>query len=448
MENKIAFHPKSSAATLPQFDLFSVPPTQIAAEEDIPTRYYPVATITEGGPIEFNVKTPIDEYINFTETYLTLKCVAKLDDALDPAGITGPEWKSVIPANYLMHSLISKIEVILNEKEITQAPQCYQYKAFLECLLSFTQDAKNTFLGVAGWNDKDEQRNARITPAAITETDAHNDWKSRTGREFKLKGRLHLDLSYTGKLMLGPADLKIRLFRSDAGFYMNCNNSTLKPRIEIREAYLTVGKTKAAPQIVRGHANALTIAPSVYPITRSEVIYKTIQGNSQDAMLDNIVTGTMPRRMFVGLIPHTTFAGTYATDPFKFKHHSVKFLVAYIDGKQYPRYAYTPNYAHKDCVEEYTGLYQALNQNLTDTHTSITEHDFLTKHCIYAFNFAPDLSDGPGAAGHVNPLTHGTLRMHIRFADATTEPLNVVMYMEYDDYIEVHNTRQVTTSFN
>lgn len=448
MENQVAFHPQSSEATLPQFDLWSIPPTQVVAKEDVPTRYYPVSALTDGAPIEFQIKTPVDEYINFTETYLTLKCVTKLDDAFDETKVTATEWKTVIPANNLLHSLISKIEVNVNDKEVTQSPQCYQFKAYLESLLSFSKDAKNTFLGVAGWNSDYKERTARITPVEISTATSNAAWKTKTGREFQLKGRLHLDLSYSGKFMIGMSNVKIRIFRSDPSFYFRCDTSGLKPRIEIKEAYLTVGKTKGSTELVRSHSHAHTIAPCVYPITRSEVIYKTIQASSSEATLDNIVTGPMPRRMFVCLVPHKTFAGSYEADPFVFGNHGVKYMVAYIDGKQYPRYPYTPEFDKKNYVEEYHGLYQVLNQNLTDAVCDITEKDYLDKHCIFGFNFAPDLSDGPGAAGHVNPITHGNLRMHVRFNDTINESLNVIMYLEYDDYIEIHQTRQVTTSYN
>jgi hypothetical protein len=216
----------------------------------------------------------------------------------------------------------------------------------------------------------------------------------------------------------------------------------------IKEAVLVVHKSKATKMLLEGHQAAHAVAPCVYPITRSEIKFKTILQGSQDAPLDNILIGEMPRRMFVMLVSSSAFNGDYGKDPFEFKHCKVTQMAAFIDGTQYPKQAYAPNFESDMYTKVYMGLYQALNQNLTDSHAQISYKEFKDKKSIFAFNFSPDLSDGPGMAGHVSPKQEGTLRLYIRFKEALKEAINVLMYMEFDSYIEIHQNRAVTTSYN
>lgn len=459
MENKTAFHTQSSVAMLPQLDLWAIPPTQVSIGSDIVTEYYPIAPVSEGGPIEFEVKPAIDEYINFAESYLYLRCQTVIDEPKDRATkIIKTDWNAIKPAQNLLHSMINKVDVALGDKVISNAPQSYNYKTYLESLLSFSQEAKKTHMQAQMWVNSEKDRGLKLHPiigtktqgtgAAATLVDNDDDYNTNRGREFELMGRLHLDLTFTGKYLIGGCPLKLKLTRADPVFYMKTSDPSKNPRIEIKEAVFIVHKAKALPQLVKAHASAHASGPCIYPITRNEMIYRTVLQGAQDVVLDNVIRGPIPRRMFLFMVPTQAFTGDYTKDPYVFKNHNLNYLVSYIDGTPYPRTPYKPNFAKGLYVKEFLALYQVLNQNLTDTHMSITYDSFPETNCIFAFNFAPDLSDGPGIAGHVNPIEHGNLRIHMRFAEALANALNVCLYFEYDNYIEIHQSRAVTTSYN
>lgn len=440
MANRRVFHTKSSVATIPQFDLWGLPPTQVSVEEDVVTEYYPVAPVSDNSPLEFVFKTGVDEYLNFNEMYLYLKCQAKL--VKGSANLSNTDWENVKPVQYLLHSMFNKVDVTIGGKVITQSPQLYHYKSYLEALLSFSDDAKKSYMSASLWTKEEIDRTNTIKPVQANITHAE-------GKEFEMMGRLHLDFTYTGKFLIGGVDVRIKLNREDPKFFINTDDYAKKPEIMIKEAVLVVHKSKATRMLLEGHQAAHAIAPCVYPITRSEMTFKTILSGSQDAPLDNILIGEMPRRMFVMLVPSAAFNGDYGKNPFQFKNYNVTQMATFIDGTQYPKQAYAPNFDANMYTKVYMGLYQALNQNLTDSHAQISYEEFKTKNnTIFAFNFSPDLSDGPGMAGHVSPKQEGSLRLYIRFKNALTEAINVLMYMEFDSYIEIHQNRAVTTSYN
>lgn len=431
-------HPLSGIAPLPQFELWSVPPTQVSVLKDIETEVRPLSTLSVNQPIEFIVNSAIDEYINLSESYLYVKArvVLRRDDKVD---VKKSDWDSVIPVQYFMHSLFSQCEIKIGDKEVTLSPQTYHYRAYIEALLSFSNEAKNTHMRAAMWTNSKEERNKIIRPTSDS---------SKEGKLFEMMGRLHTDLTFQEKSILGGSVLKIRLVPNDAKFYFICSNNTVKPELELSEVRLQVHKSKVYPSLTSSHQQALSTGNTRYAITRCEVRQQSIPQGQLDSMLENVIRGQMPRRMFVFMVDTVTYNGSFTKDPYAFKHFDVNYLAAYIDGVQYPAKPFTPNFSAGLYTREFMELYIALNQNRTDTYMSLDYDSFGRDNTIFAFDFAPDLSNGPGSAGHVNCLNYGTLRLHFRFTKQLQEAVNVLMYCEFDNMIEISSERNAATNFN
>ena len=430
-------HPLSGIAPLPQFELWSVPATQVSCLHDIDTEVRPLSTLSSTQPIEFIINSAIDEYINLKETYLYVKAkvTLKKDDKSD---IKKADWDSVFPVQYFMHSLFTQCEVKIGDKEVTLSPQTYHYRAYLEALLSYSSNAKNSYMRCALWTKTKEERNKIIRPATDTE---------KEGRVFEMMSRLHTDLTFQEKSLLGGCVLKLKLIPNDPKFYFTCN-SGLKPEIEFSEVRLSVHKSKTYPSLVSSHARALATGSTRYAVARCEVRQQGIPQGQLDAMLENVIRGQMPRRIFVFLVDTVTYNGSYSKNPYVFKHFDVNYLAAYIYGVQYPSKPFTPNFDDGLYTREFMELYISLNQNRTDTYMTLNYDDFAKESSIFAFDFSPDLSNGPGSAGHVNCLQYGTLRLHFRFAKQLEDAVNVLMYCEFDNMIEVDANRNAVTNFN
>ena len=64
--DKRVIHPLSGIAPLPQFELWSVSPTQLSIEKDIESEVRPLSVLSATQPIEFNITSAVDEYINLS----------------------------------------------------------------------------------------------------------------------------------------------------------------------------------------------------------------------------------------------------------------------------------------------------------------------------------------------------------------------------------------------
>ena len=438
--NKI--HNLSQITTLADFDIFSVPPTQLTIEKNIVTEHRPLSTLTDNSTIEFSISSAVDEYIQLRETMLYMKIRVNLVPATGST-ITAADWKKIQPVNNLLHSLFRTVDLEIEGKSINQAPQTYAYKAYLETLLGFTDEAKLGYLSAAGWYD-DRLNKAtisdkidRLTPSTIA--------SDGTGKSIELMGKLHLDLAFQPKALLGGTKLKFSLIPNPKAFYLWCDGVT--PTVTFESAALYVARSKLAYPVVEAHNMALANGPAKYPMMRSNVKSFTVPAGTLDVNLDNAILGQIPRRIFLAMVDSKGFNGDLKENPFKFQHFNLNHLTAAVDGVQFPSVAFTPDFANGLYVREYIGIYDTLNQLTTDSCLSLTHKDYPNGNVIFGFSFAPDPADDCNKSGYVNPTRNGSVRLSLKFANALTTNINVLIYCEYDNLLQIDATRTPFTDY-
>jgi len=130
-------HEMSCECTKSELDLFSVPPTQTSMEQGSWVEYHPMTTVADGSAIEFDISKTGEDYVDFASTMLLVK--AKVT-ALD--GTNLPADAAFGPVNLFLHSLYSQVDTLLNGTLITASTNTYPYRAMMETLLSYGEDAR------------------------------------------------------------------------------------------------------------------------------------------------------------------------------------------------------------------------------------------------------------------------------------------------------------------
>jgi len=101
--------------------------------------YHPLTAVRDGGPIEFEISSSGKDYIDFENSVLYVK--AKIT-AYDGGNLVADA--AVGPMNLFLHSLFSQVDISLNGTLITPSTNTYPYRAMLETLLSYGEDAKKS----------------------------------------------------------------------------------------------------------------------------------------------------------------------------------------------------------------------------------------------------------------------------------------------------------------
>lgn len=416
-----------------ELDIFATPPTQNSVESGSTFCYRPISTLSSTAPIEFLVTSSGDEYIDLAHT--TLHIIAKIKTDTEVASGTTPD---IAPINNWLHSLFSHIDVYLNQKCITPPSNHYGYRAYIENLLNYSDSAKKSHLTSCMWYKDDGKLFDK------PDNTGHVIRKKIAADEKKIEmySNLHCDIFNVNKFMLNGVELGVKLINAKNEFHLL---GEVSGYVEIIEANLFVRKVKINPSILLAHARALSITPAKYPITRVEIKTVTIPADIQSKSIDNLFLGQMPKRCIIGMVEGKAFNGTFNRNPFNFSHFNYNYLALYIDSVQLPSKPLTPDFAKGLYTRSYYTLFEGSGIYFNDTGNSISHEEYPDGYCLAAFDLTPDLSCNDA---HWNIIRSGTLRAEIRFSEPLKATVNLIVFAEFDNIVEVDKNRNIILDYS
>ena len=431
-------NPDSCECSKAELDLFTVPPTNISMDKGTVVENIPVGAVSDNSPIEFNIKSN-DEYIDLGRTFLHVKAkIVKKDKSELPDNCKAG------PINLWLHSLFSQIDIKLNGKLITPSVNTYPYKAYLETLLSYGSDAKESQLTSELWFVDEEPFNQIDPYDDALENVGFKDRANFTSKSksVELMGRLHCDIFQQDRYLLNGVEMNIKLIRSPEIFHLMADGTAYTTVIE--EASLYVRKVKLNPSIPNRHNTMLSQGKNAkYPVRRGVVTTFTIPKDHMSINKDNVIMGQLPRRLVVGLVSNKAFNGSVDTNPFEFKHFNLNYFALYLNGDQYPAKPLTPNYAKDEYLRAYMTLFEGTGILNDNRGHGIERSNYKNGFALYAFDLTPDMAEG----SHVDPIKHGSVRMELHFNSTLAETVNVIVYAEYDNVIQIDRARNIIVDF-
>ena len=435
-------HPSSCSCGKSELELFSVPPTQTAIESSQWVEYRPITSLTDSGPIEFSITGSGEEYVDLSESYLqvTAKIVqpdgGDLVQSSDTSGtVTGTD-AGIGPVNLWLHSLFSQVDVSLNDRLVTPSMNTYPYRAYLETLLSYGPAAKESYLTAALWY-KDSAKH--MDDAQLNKGFKNRQRWTLGSKQVTMIGRPHLDLCCQDRLMLNGVDIKMRLVRSKDAFSLMGDG-----RVKIEEVAFFVRKVKVDASVQLEHIRGMERMTAKYPISRVETKVFSIPKGNMMANQENLFLGQLPKRIVIGMVENQAFNGENTKNPFNFQHFNVNYLALHVDGKQIPAKPLTPDFTNALCTRSYASLFTGTGFMGHDRGNQITRDEYANGFTLFAFDLTPDLDDG----GHFHLVKQGNLRLELHFKTALAETINVIVYAEFDNVIEVDKARNVLFDYS
>ncbi len=134
----------------------------------------------------------------------------------------------VAPVNNWLHSLLNQMDVYRNDTLVTPWSNTYPYRAYVDTVLSYGDEAKNTQLTSQLWyKDTAGHMDATTVDGGNTGMVERRRYIAES-RIVEMMGRLHGDLFLQDRFLLNGVSVKIRLVRSKYATIRLCHATVLE----------------------------------------------------------------------------------------------------------------------------------------------------------------------------------------------------------------------------
>ena len=431
-------HGQSCECAKSELDVFSVPRTQTSIEYGNYAEYHPLSSITDSGPIEFDVSSSEQYYLDYSNTQLLVK--AKLTRG---NGVETTDADHVGGVNFFLHSLFQQVDVSLNDVQVSQSSGTYAYRAYIESLLSYGPQAKNSQLTAALFFKDTAGNMDRPNPTDANEDERNFEFHKRAsftdeGATVDLIGRIHSDIFFQDRFMLNEVNVKVELVTNKDSFCLMSCEANASYKVKIISAVLLVRKVQLSPSVFLAHAKALESGLAKYQTRRMQDIHHP-GGKLGRKSREAVFTGQLPTSLVIGCVDIDAFNGSYTTNPYNFKNFALNKISIDLDGNTQLK----PNYASRQYIQAFISLFSGTGKENRDEGNDITREDYPRGYALYAFDLNPDLAE----EGHFSLANQGIVRVEQKFGAALPNTVTVVTYAEFENVIEIDRNRNVIYDF-
>ena len=338
--------------------------------------------------------------------------------------------------NLFSHSMFSQIDLEIDGQNLTVSDHLYAYKAYLETLLSYGTDAKNSHLATSLYCSDSPY---------LFDTMNENNIGYLKRREFVKNSKIfdfcispHIDFFQTSRYLPPGVSFKLKFTRNKDSFSI-LSDSGKEFMVKIHNLSLFVHRVQASEKMQKRFEQTLTYKNALYPITKSYCKKIMVPAGLTNANQPNVIHGKLPRQLVVGFTSAEAMNGNFQLNPFNFKHFECNFLALRINGSQIPSKGFRPIFQDKLVRRELRTLYDNVGV-LTENHGCLIDVDgFCGGSTLFCFDLCDDKSDGI----HSHQDKTGTIDLEISFSSPLPEAISVLCYAAFDTVIALTKDRNI-----
>ena len=96
------------------------------------------------------------------------------------------------------------------------------------------------------------------------------------------------------------------------------------------------------------------------------------------------------------------------------------------------------------CIAQaYMSLFSSTEKAFKDEDIDVSREDYVNGYSLFCFDLTPDL----GESDHFSLIKSGNVRLAINFADELARTINILVYAEFQNVLEVDKNRDVFYDF-
>ena len=292
-----------------------------------------------------------DAYLDLPNTYLLIR--AKLFRGV------GSDLAADTPVNNWLHSLFSQVDVYLNDTLVTPPSNTYPFRAYVDTVLSYGDEAKDTQLTSQLWyKDTAGHMDATTVDGGNTGLIERRTYTTES-RFVEMMGRVHVDIFLQDRFLHNAVSVNIRLVRSKYAFSLMAGVQNPDYKVQIVDAVLFERKVVLSPTVQMAHTKALEKGTAKYPIRPVDCKVYSIPHGAMSHKHESLFLGMLTKRLVLWCIYNDAYNGDYSKKTFKAKNNAINFLAVYVDGRQVPAKPLQPNFETGSYIRSYVNLFSA-----------------------------------------------------------------------------------------
>ena len=393
---------------------------------------YPSSVLQDNGPFDFIIPSDGQDFTDLPFTRLE-GCI----EILNLAGATLTDTDINAYVNLLPQSLFKQIEVSVNNTQIADlSTPTYAFKSYIETVLTYPKDAKETTLLLEHFNKDTIDKENIFTLLNSISFNKRNQFAKKGKIYFSML--LHIDFFHSTKLLLPGCEIKLKFIRNSDTFSLL--GDTLQAKIKFHELKLMIRRVTVEPTIASKIEDAINKTPAIYPITQSKIKTFLIPKDVRQERISNIFRGVLPRSIIVGFVTTDAANGTINANPFKFEHFKLNHFQMYINGDPLLTEAFQPDFANSKFFREYRWFMDNLGWAHDKESNGVTMEEFKTNTFFLPFDLSPDLSNG----ATLSQLKEGSLDVLVSFNENLAQNVQMIVFATFNELLLIDKDRNVT----
>jgi hypothetical protein len=407
--------------------IFSLPLTDVTSTQVKTVEYFPISAIDEKTrTLEFNLGSS-DDYLDIASLLLSIKGkFVGVADSTKPATDANP--KKFTCVNLLLHALIKKVEILVNNKPIVDLPY-YGIGAYLNMLLNTNDSERKTSLKPQGLIPHTVGKSDNLTDALdgglLERYELIKDSQTIT-----LMGPLYSGLTMQRKFLIPGLNIRIKITLQESPFVTLENNVSPFYKFELIDTFIRVKHIEVGQQIKYTLEKRSIKDDFVYALPNYNAILRYIPMGAQAYTFENL--GSIHSRCYVVFIDAKAVEGDRGLDPFKFENCNISSIKLSRGTEQYIFESLDFD------KKEYGAVYMELLRCLGSGNVSITPQEFENESCIFPFNLS--LSDQNSTLPARN---ENITRLHVGFKTPLTKQMCAIFFISNPKIMSITSTRKV-----
>ena len=209
-------------------------------------------------------------------------------------------------------------------------------------------------------------------------------------------------------------------------------------KIIIVDAILYVKKIELTPSVFSAINTVLSDKNAQYAIMRTTPKVFTVPRGQQSQHIENGFLGEIPKHIAICVMDNDSYNGNYKKNPLNFKHYNLTQIGISVNGEEVPFKPLKLNFDDKLFVTACSTLFSGTGKLHGNSGSIIKREDYSEGYTI----IVADLTRFE-IADNFDLKAEGTLSIDPVFKSPLAATINVLVYSEYDNIIEIDSNRNV-----